>query len=57
MEGHLGTDFWAVGAWWGDRVAVAWEGAVRKSLRTVGAEAERRAKPKTDHDSGLGQTP
>ena len=53
-EGQLGTDFWAVGAWWGDRVAVAWEGAVRNSLRTVSAEAERRAKPNNDHYSRLG---
>lgn len=53
-EGQLGTDFWAAGAWWGDRVATAWEGAVRTSLRTVGAEAERRATPNKDHDSRLG---
>ena len=45
-EGELGTDFWALGSWWGDRVAVAWEGAVRSSLHTVGVEAERRAKPR-----------
>lgn len=44
-DGRLGTDFWAVGAWWGDRVALAWEGVVRKSLRTVSTEAERRARP------------
>ena len=42
-EGELGTDFWAVGAWWGDRVAVQWERAVRASLQTVRDEAERRA--------------
>jgi hypothetical protein len=41
-EGELGTDLWAVGAWWGDRVARAWERAVRTSLRSVSAEAERR---------------
>ncbi len=46
-EGQLGTDLWAVGAWWGDRVAVAWEKAVRTSLRAVSAEAERRAQPKS----------
>ncbi len=50
-EGELGTDFWAAGGWWGDRVALAWEGAVRSSLRTVVAEAERRAKPRDDRDS------
>lgn len=42
-EGELGTDFWAVGAWWGDRVARAWEKAVQSSLAAVAAEAERRA--------------
>jgi hypothetical protein len=41
--GELGTDFWALGAWWGDRVARAWEKAVRSSLAAIGAEAERRA--------------
>ncbi len=45
LEGQLGTEFWAAGAWWGDRVAVAWEEAVRNSLRTVGEDAERRTKP------------
>jgi Polyketide cyclase / dehydrase and lipid transport len=42
-SGELGTDFWAVGAWWGDRVARAWDKAVRESLEPVVAEAERRA--------------
>lgn len=42
-SGELGTDFWAVGAWWGDRVARAWDKAVRASLEAVVAEAERRA--------------
>lgn len=42
-EGELGTDLGALGAWWGDRVATAWERAVRASLGLVVAEAERRA--------------
>ncbi len=42
-EGELGTDFWAIGAWWGDRVAIVWEKTVRASLEAVSAEAERRA--------------
>ena len=42
-EGELGTDLWALGAWWGNRVARAWEKAVRSSLDAVVAEAERRA--------------
>jgi hypothetical protein len=41
-EGELGTDFWALGAWWGNLVARSWEKAVRSSLDAVVAEAERR---------------
>jgi hypothetical protein len=44
-EGELGTDFWAVGNWWGDRVARSWEQAVRASIAAVRAEAERRMGP------------
>ena len=42
-EGELGMDFWALGAWWGSRVARQWERAVRRSLASITAEAERRA--------------
>jgi hypothetical protein len=42
-EGELGTDFWSAGHWWGSRVARQWEGAVRRSLLAITAEAERRA--------------
>jgi hypothetical protein len=42
-EGELGTDFWALGSWWGDRVARQWERAVRTSVTAITAEAERRA--------------
>lgn len=42
-EGELGTDFWAAGRWWGARVARAWEHAVRLSLDSICAEAERRS--------------
>jgi Polyketide cyclase / dehydrase and lipid transport len=41
--GELGTDFWAVGRWWGARVAAVWEATVRSSLERLRAEAERRA--------------
>jgi hypothetical protein len=41
--GELGTDLWALGRWWGDRVAPRWEAAVRGSLAAVKTEAERRA--------------
>ena len=41
--GELGTDFWAVGAWWGERVARAWDKAVRSSIAAIASEAERRA--------------
>ena len=40
--GELGTDFWQLGRWWGDRVAHKWEATVRDSLGRV-REAERRA--------------
>jgi len=40
-RGELGTDGWAVGAWWGRLVARAWEAAVWSSLAAVKAEAER----------------
>jgi hypothetical protein len=42
-EGELGTDFWQLGWWWGRRVALQWERAVRHSIAAVTAEAERRA--------------
>jgi len=42
-EGELGTDFWAAGERWGERVARQWERAVRRSIAAVTAEAERRA--------------
>lgn len=42
-EGELGTDFWSLGAWWGDRVAASWEQAVRSSLSAIIAESERRS--------------
>ena len=44
--GELGTDFWGLGAWWGERVAQAWEGAVAHSLDAIQGEAERRARPR-----------
>ena len=42
-QGELGTDFWAAGSWWGGRVARQWDRAVRRSMRAIIAEAERRA--------------
>jgi hypothetical protein len=42
-SGELGTDFGAAGQWWADRVAAAWEAAVRASFAGIQAEAERRA--------------
>ena len=42
-QGELGTDFWAAGEWWGERVARQWERAVRRSIAAVTAEAERLA--------------
>jgi hypothetical protein len=40
-EGELGTDLWGLGAWWGARVARAWEKAVRASVDSIATEAER----------------
>jgi hypothetical protein len=48
-EGEIGTDFWAAGEWWGGRVARQWERAVRRSIASVTAEAERRASGSTAH--------
>ena len=45
-SGELGTDFGAAGQWWGDRVASAWEAAVRTSFASIRAEAQRRAAPR-----------
>ena len=49
--GELGTDLWTLGAWWGDRVAPAWERTVATSLDGVRTEAERRARrhPRQPH--------
>jgi Polyketide cyclase / dehydrase and lipid transport len=44
-SGELATDFGAVGQWWADRVAAAWEAAVRSSFTGIRAEAERRVRP------------
>jgi len=41
-SGELGTDFAAAGQWWADRVAGAWEAAVRSSFKGIKTEAERR---------------
>ena len=43
-SGELGTDLWAVGSWWGNRVSRAWDKAVRSSLDAIVDEAERRAR-------------
>jgi hypothetical protein len=44
-RGELGADLWALGRWWGDRVARRWEAAVTSSLESLRVEAERRAGP------------
>jgi hypothetical protein len=36
-------DFGIAGQWWADRVAAAWEAAVRSSFAGIKSEAERRA--------------
>ncbi len=42
--GELGTDFWGLGARWGDLVARSWEQTVEASLASAKDEAERRAR-------------
>jgi uncharacterized protein YndB with AHSA1/START domain len=42
-RGELGTDLWALGAFWGSVVAPSWEQTVESTLERVRAEAERRA--------------
>jgi hypothetical protein len=46
-SGELGTDFGVAGQWWADRVAAAWEAAVRASFTSIQAEAERRVRAST----------
>jgi hypothetical protein len=48
-SGELGTDFGAAGQWWADRVADAWEAAVRSSFASIRTEAERRVRPGSAH--------
>lgn len=43
-RGELGTDLWALGSWWGARVAGRWDAAVHNSLHAVKLEAERRSR-------------
>jgi hypothetical protein len=42
-DGELGTDFAALGAWWGRLVASRWQATVDATMRTVKTEAERQA--------------
>ena len=42
-QGELGSDLWAIGEWWGGRVARAWTHGVRTSVHELASEAERRA--------------
>ena len=43
-SGELGTDLWALGAFWGAIVARSWERTVATSLEGIRAEAERRGR-------------
>lgn len=42
-SGELGADLWALGRWWGARVAARWDKAVEESLHSLQGEIERRA--------------
>jgi hypothetical protein len=41
-RGELGTDLWALGAWWGNQVGRVWDHTVAASLETIKTESERR---------------
>lgn len=51
-RGELATDGWALGVWWGGRVASAWTRVVQASLLEIQAEAERRARPRHRAEDG-----
>ena len=51
-EGELGTDLWALGRAWGNRVATVWEETVRRSLDQIRDAAERRARSKARPNAG-----
>lgn len=40
--GEMGTDGWALGAWWGRIVAARWEEAVARSLQELTASSQER---------------
>lgn len=42
--GEMGTDLWAAGSWWADKVAGHWEAAVQASLDDVRTKAEELAR-------------
>jgi hypothetical protein len=42
--GEVAADFWVLGSWWANVVAVRWERAVASSLNEIADEAERRAR-------------
>ncbi|MEP6598628.1 MAG: SRPBCC family protein [Actinomycetota bacterium] len=50
--GELGTDLWALGAYWGAIVAGTWERTVAASFAAVKAEAERRAQVRGERRPG-----
>lgn len=49
-RGEIGTDLWALGRAWADRVAPVWEEAVRRSLERIREAAERRAASRSSRD-------
>jgi Polyketide cyclase / dehydrase and lipid transport len=46
-HGEMGTDLWALGAWWAAVVAPSWERTVASSLDAIRTEAERRAQSRS----------
>ena len=47
-EGELGTDGWALGAWWGNLVAGRWERAVEDALEDIKAASEAKSARQQD---------
>jgi hypothetical protein len=51
-RGDLGTDLWALGGWWGNRVARVWDHAVSKSLEAIKVESEKRSRAPSTGSGG-----
>lgn len=55
-SGELGTDLWALGAWWGDLVARYWERAVADALASLCTSCEAAAARAATRDARAART-